>query len=316
MVVHDTRSLLTTSDVGEVLQVHPSTVKRWSDEGSLQAEKTSGGHRRFRVSAVLEAAREKGMPTFLDIFHPWEANAWLAITEAARNLDFRRLHSLALNWLHQGETDLLGRLLHSVGARAEIPFEQFLDHGVRGFMSRVGEEWRDGRLQVGEEHMATHVVSEALLRLRPGWDMPGVPTDPNGGPPRVAVVGAMEGDLHDLGALSVRILLEREGWRVYYLGANVPLEEFAAIQRGQVASLVCISFSPENTLPDLQRAIRVLTEFHRPRYPYSLALGGGFPDLSKGKLPEGPFQELSLFRSAGEFLAWIRTRSNRSESQN
>ena len=125
----------------------------------------------------------------------------------------------------------------------------------------------------------------------------------------------MQGDHHDLGAQAVRVLLEREGWRVYYLGADVPLEEFAGVQRAQGASLVCISLSPRSTLPDLQRAIRVLGDYYRPGYPYALGLGGSLEAISREMVQEGPFQAQSLFSSAQEFVHWVRTLQEDGDSQ-
>ena len=299
--------LLTTSEVAGLLSVHPSTVKRWTAEGRLASRKTEGGHRRMHLNDALSTARERGISTFLDPFHPWEANVWLAVNQASRRQDFRRVRSLSLSWLSQGETDLMGRLLFEVGRHPEISFNRFLDDGVRGLMAQVGEEWMGGRLQVGEEHMATQMVMEALLRLRPGWDRRWLPGNGAAEPPPTAVVGAMEGDHHELGAQSVRILLERDGWRVYYLGADVPVEEFAAIQVAQVASLVCISLSPRNTLPDLQRAVRVLGEFYRPRHPYALALGGSFSGIDVGELGEAPFEALLVSGSVDELQEWTRS---------
>jgi methylmalonyl-CoA mutase cobalamin-binding subunit len=122
----------------------------------------------------------------------------------------------------------------------------------------------------------------------------------------VAIVGAIEGDQHEVGAQAIRILLEQQGWRVYYLGADVPVEEFAEIQRAQAASLVCISFSPRNALPDLQRAIRVLEEFYRPGHPYALALGGSLSGFPEEEISGGPFRATSISRSAQEFLDWVQ----------
>ena len=163
----------------------------------------------------------------------------------------------------------------------------------------------NGRLQVGEEHMATQVVLEALFRLRLSRESTSVPPEGPVEKKPVAVLGAMEGDYHDLGAQAARAILELEGWKVYYLGPNVPVEDFAAVQQAQVADLVCISFSTKNTLPDVQRAVRGLGEFYRPGAPYALALGGGLEGVSAEKLGKGPFDAISFSRSAAEFQEWL-----------
>jgi methylmalonyl-CoA mutase cobalamin-binding subunit len=216
------------------------------------------------------------------------------------------LKNLAFRWLADGEIEILGLFLFAMGSRPEISFTRFLDEGIRGFMTTVGDAWMEGRLQVGEEHMASQVVREVLIRLRRGWGRVATRSESAEDGPPVAIVGAMEGDQHDLGSLSIRVLLERRGWRVYYLGANVPVEDFAKIQRAQLADLVCISFSPPNVAPDVQRAVAVLAEFYRPQTAYRLALGGQLAGEGSVDLPEdGPFESVSLSHSAEEFSAWL-----------
>ncbi|HLA86564.1 MAG TPA: helix-turn-helix domain-containing protein [Anaerolineales bacterium] len=43
---------LSLSDAAEVLGVHPSTVRLWSDKGILPVHKTQGGHRRYKRSEI------------------------------------------------------------------------------------------------------------------------------------------------------------------------------------------------------------------------------------------------------------------------
>jgi len=124
----------------------------------------------------------------------------------------------------------------------------------------------------------------------------------------VAVVGVAEGDQHDLGARAIRALLERDGWRVYFLGGNVPVEDFARIQQAQVADLVCISFRAGTTLPALPRALGTLANLHSPRHPYALAVGGSFDPIDPGDLSIEAFQGFTLSGSAQEFQAWLRSR--------
>jgi excisionase family DNA binding protein len=43
---------LSLSGAAEILGVHPSTVRKWSDEGKIPVHLTQGGHRRYRISEV------------------------------------------------------------------------------------------------------------------------------------------------------------------------------------------------------------------------------------------------------------------------
>ena len=149
--------------------------------------------------------------------------------------------------------------------------------------------------------MMTETLVEVLLRLR--LELPVHPSaHTNGAAPRpVAVVGAMEGDRHTLGALCIRLELERMGWQVFYLGADVPVEDFSAMQRAREATLVCVSFAPPRTGADMQRCVRILTEFYDDGSPFSLALGGHAAAEADFSSMETPFTALGTFVSVKDF---------------
>ena len=48
---------LSLSQAAELLGVHPGTVRTWADQGSLPAQRTQGGHRRFRRADVEQWQR-------------------------------------------------------------------------------------------------------------------------------------------------------------------------------------------------------------------------------------------------------------------
>ncbi len=54
--------LLTSHEVGDLLQVNPSSVKKWVNEGRIAAFRTPGGHRRIRVSDLVDFLQRHAMP--------------------------------------------------------------------------------------------------------------------------------------------------------------------------------------------------------------------------------------------------------------
>jgi excisionase family DNA binding protein len=63
----DAGHLLTSSEVGVLLQVNPSSVKKWVDDGLLVAFRTPGGHRRIRVSDLISFLESHRMPIPSDL---------------------------------------------------------------------------------------------------------------------------------------------------------------------------------------------------------------------------------------------------------
>jgi excisionase family DNA binding protein len=54
--------LLTSHEVASLMQVSPSAVLRWIDQGMLRAFRTPGGHRRVQTDELLEFLRIQKMP--------------------------------------------------------------------------------------------------------------------------------------------------------------------------------------------------------------------------------------------------------------
>ena len=54
--------LLTSHEVGSLLQVNPSSVKKWVNDGRITAHRTPGGHRRIRVADLVDFLHRHAMP--------------------------------------------------------------------------------------------------------------------------------------------------------------------------------------------------------------------------------------------------------------
>jgi methanogenic corrinoid protein MtbC1 len=279
---------LTSTETASLLDVHPSTVKRWCNDGDLASEVTPGGHRRIRIDRAVDFARGRGIDTVLSPFHPFEPHVWTALRAVEVDGSFDELHVLALQWARRGEFERLEQLLLALGRSDSVSFCTFCDSAIRGLMVAVGEEWRAGRMRVGDEHMVSQTITSALLVLRREW-LNARPASRRGRP--VAVVGTLEGNHHELGALCIRLLLERLGWQVFYPGADVPIEDFGVIQMSREASLVCISLPPTGSLGDVDRSLGVLRRYYDRARPYTVVFGG--PSLTlEGEIAGSPFEEI------------------------
>lgn len=119
-------------------------------------------------------------------------------------------------------------------ARYGIVF--FMDAVAAPFMRRMGDEWHAGRITYAQEHLATATVQRVVSDVSP------VLTD--GGNPTI-VVGTLEGERHVNGALMAAATAAGEGWRVIYLGADLPPTAIAetAVRTGARAVGISIVLS-------------------------------------------------------------------------
>jgi len=127
-----------------------------------------------------------------------------------------------------------GALRHELGRGAlALGVPHFLDQVVSPLLREVGTRWHDGRLGIAHEHLATAVVREVL-----GWVREAAETAATA---PVLVVATPSNQWHEGGALLVAATAAAEGWRVAYLGANLPGLEIAGAALRTGARAVALS---------------------------------------------------------------------------
>lgn len=138
--------------------------------------------------------------------------------------------------------DLLDPLLCYDRAGAEpflrrvelLPLERAIEEVYRPLLRELGCRWAEGHVNVAQEHFASSYVREALMAAFRLLD-----AGPVGGP--VAACAAVPGEVHDIGLLMVAIRLALRGWRVTWLGADLPIEDLCAFLQEKPPRLVCLS---------------------------------------------------------------------------
>ena len=114
-----------------------------------------------------------------------------------------------------------GALRSELGRAAlALGLPTFLDQLVAPLLREVGAQWREGRLGIAHEHLATVVVREVLGWVRDSAET--LATAPQ------LVVATPPNQMHEGGALLVAAAAAAEGWRVTCLGANLPGEDIAS----------------------------------------------------------------------------------------
>jgi DNA-binding transcriptional MerR regulator/methylmalonyl-CoA mutase cobalamin-binding subunit len=100
-------------------------------------------------------------------------------------------------------------------------------------LRETGERWADGRFSVAQEHAAA-----AVLRSHLGSLMRAHAADPSA---PCAVCTTPAGELHEFGALVASLFTAALGWRVVYLGPNLPAHEIVRAAELGGARVVLLS---------------------------------------------------------------------------
>ncbi len=94
---------LTLREASELLGVHPSTLRRWSDEGKIPFTRTPGGHRRFHrqtLEAYLQR-QEAELPSSSAPPAPPDTQPWSAAFDEHQRQHVRELGQRLLGLLLQ-----------------------------------------------------------------------------------------------------------------------------------------------------------------------------------------------------------------------
>jgi corrinoid protein of di/trimethylamine methyltransferase len=88
-----------------------------------------------------------------------------------------------------------------------------------------------------------------------------------------AVIGTVEGDVHDIGKNIVKLMFEVAGFTVHDLGKDVPLDQFVEEQMRTDSDLVCLSAMMTTTMVGMKKVISNMRE----KNPNVKILLGGAP---------------------------------------
>jgi DNA-binding transcriptional MerR regulator/methylmalonyl-CoA mutase cobalamin-binding subunit len=155
----------------------------------------------------------------------------------------------------------LETMLRRTAAAVGVPI--FLEAVVAPLLRRMGEEWQAGRLAVAQEHLATAIIQRVLE------GMIHFLVAPQGAPN--LLLATLSGEQHKMGALLAATAAAADGWRVTYLGPDLPASEIASAAVAAAARVVGVS------IVHVAEPARVLTELRtaRTRLPASVPLLAG-----------------------------------------
>lgn len=133
-----------------------------------------------------------------------------------------------------------------------------VEQGLVPGMSAIGEKFKNNQVFVPEMLIAARAMKECMAVLEPLLADAGIT------PKYTAVIGTVQGDLHDIGKNLVAMMLKGANFGVVDLGANVATEKFLAAAQEHNARLVCLSALLTTTMPAMKETVVALREAALP----------------------------------------------------
>jgi 5-methyltetrahydrofolate--homocysteine methyltransferase len=119
-------------------------------------------------------------------------------------------------------------------------------------MMIVGERFKRNEIFVPEMLIAARAMKEALKVLEPTFVLTG------GRPENIAVLGTVEGDLHDIGKNLIIMMWKSANIGVVDLGVNVPIAKFIEAVKDYQPKLLGLSALLTTTMPAMRDTVRAI----------------------------------------------------------
>lgn len=135
--------------------------------------------------------------------------------EAIKDYNAKKLESILLN------------------ASAKLTQPILIEELITPLIYKVGDFWHSGEIRVANEHLASSVIRNFLYNVLDSYSL-------NESAP-ILVSATPRGQEHEFGALIAGVVSASAGWRVIYLGSNLPAEEIAAVVSHLKARVAALS---------------------------------------------------------------------------
>ncbi len=237
-ITTNSKDYYSAPELAKLLKVNASTIKRWVDKNLLKAEKTAGGHRRVNADSIAAfISKQKNLAG-----RSYILNRLSKKRSAQKKLDWQGYYFfLYSNTSLSSKNILEEQLLMGVGLL------EIIEEIILPVLVKIGQAWRNGHLNIYEEHRMTFLLRSDLLRLDRM-----LPIIKANSP--MAILACVKDEHHEIPLLLLHLLLKQQGWRPIILGINTPAEQAALAVKKNQAKILCLtkSFSKTNELNYLE----------------------------------------------------------------
>ena len=151
--------------------------------------------------------------------------------------------------IETGKAKMIAELVQSAIDAGEDPME-ILNRGMVSAMSVIGERFSRGEAFVPEMLISARTMKKGVEVLKPYLANDAVSSL------GTAIIGTVQGDMHDIGKNLVAMMIESAGFEVVDLEVDVPLERFVeAIAAHPNVRIVALSTLLTTTMPAMKQIV-------------------------------------------------------------
>ena len=263
--------LYNIKSVSEQTGITPVTLRAWERRyGFPEPQRTDSGYRLFSeydIAALNWLQQQKDLGLSI-------GQAIKLLTQKIENgadplvpgMVQRAVFEEGLSDIKEVRRELVKALLQLDDIRAHdlmqtafgmFTLDRILTELIQPVMVEIGELWHSGEISIATEHFASHQCRAFLISIY---------EQTLSEPVKGSIVAACApGEQHELGLLTLSVMLRARGWAVTYLGANISFERFAETIGKVRPQLLLFSATTRGSAEGLIELFKVLDELPEPK---------------------------------------------------
>ncbi len=288
---------LNSKDVADILGVNISTLKRWTENGTISCKKTSGGHRKFTMLNVREYFKKNQKPS-KNLSIGLENSFHKTIYNHLNNSDYTKLISILAESSIRADELTVSTILNSAYMK-NIPVDIIFDEIVEPASDLVEDALKNKDIS----HLDAYISRKLITRIIEGYNQ-NIPNSIS--KIKSALCINFEDNLPDLGVIMSEIISRHNGYNTFNAGSHAEMGDLKSVLKQKTVDTLifylcdrqCCMASATDNLEKTERQIISIVKSAKIFQVKTIFGGRGlkfFPQLS-GKI-DHTFYKFSELKS-------------------
>ena len=221
---------LSSNDVAEVLGINISTLKRWTENGSIECTKTAGGHRKFTMQHIRDYYK-KNKKSDKNLGLGLEHLEHKIIFDMINKNNFKELAQVLADSSLESDDLSVNTLINGLYMKG-VGVEKICDKVVEPGSQIVENALRQGYISHIESFISRKLITRSIESLNAN--------KPNGSSNGKSVLCInFEDNLPDLGVVMSEIIFRHHGYNVLNTGSHAELGNLKSVlEKRQVNAIL------------------------------------------------------------------------------
>jgi methanogenic corrinoid protein MtbC1 len=213
--------------------------------------------------------------------------------------EFDEIYLSVINELLEGDKEKARNIIAELYKR-KVRIEDIYFKVFEKLLMQVGELWEQGKIEVWKEHFISEFIQDSMREIK-------MKEKKRKNEAKTILALTAGAELHNIGIRMVMDLLELEGWKVTYLGSNVPVASTLNAIEIEKPKVIAISITLGQHIDAAKNLIGAIREKFGVKSPIIIVGGNVFKrDKNLYKLIGADYCDLSAIDIAK--LNMYRTR--------